>query len=230
MSSEVTFFPDALSPISRVGETGENAPVNLADSARKAVAEDINITFLSPELSDEELMEQVSRGSRDALARLFGRHARSVRNVARRILRDESEADDLVQEFFLFLFQKAALFDSTKGTAISWIIQIAYHRAINRRRYLTVRQHYNLQELDEEQAPSDRQHLSIDNIAARELLDRVRDQLSEEQRSTLELHFFDGYSLREIAEKTGQTLGNTRHQFYRGLERLRSCVFPLEGV
>ena len=56
-------------------------------------------------------MEQVSEGSKDALAQIFRKHAPTVRNVAFRILRDESEADDLVQEVFLYLFQKANLFD-----------------------------------------------------------------------------------------------------------------------
>ena len=147
-----------------------------------------------------------------------------------RILKDASEAEDLCQEVFIFVFERAKLFSANKGTAISWIIQIAYHRAINRRRYLTVRQHYNAQELDEEQIPSDRQHLSVDDIDARKLLNQFRDQLSADQRCTLELHFFEGYSFREIAEKTTQTVENTRHHFYRGLERLRSCVFPQKRV
>jgi RNA polymerase sigma-70 factor, ECF subfamily len=157
---------------------------------------------------------------------LFRRHRRAVLNVAERILRDASEAEDLCQEVFLLLFEKANLFDESKGTASSWIIQIAYHRAMNRRQYLARRQHYNIQELDEEQIGAGRQPLFIDEIAARNLLNRLRAELSEEQRTTLELHFFEGYSLREIAEKTNQTLGNVRHHYYRALERLRSNLFP----
>ena len=148
-----------------------------------------------------------------------------VLSVAQRILRDASEAEDLCQEVFLLLFQKASLFDASKGTASSWIVQIAYHRAMNRRQYLTHRQHYDAQVLDEQQI-SGRPQLSIDEIAARSLLNRLREQLTEEQKATLEMHFFEGYSLREIAEKTNQKLGNVRNHFYRGLERLRSNVFP----
>jgi RNA polymerase sigma-70 factor (ECF subfamily) len=62
------------------------------------------------------------------------------------------------------------------------------------------------------------------------LLNRLREQLSAEQRQTLELHFFEGYTFHEIAEKTGQTFGNVRNHYYRGLERLRSCVFPEKHV
>jgi RNA polymerase sigma-70 factor (ECF subfamily) len=153
-----------------------------------------------------------------------------VLNVARRILRDDSEAEDLCQEVFLFLFQNAKSFDPQKGTALSWIIQITYHRAMNRRKYLSFRQHYDVQELKEEQTGVDHHRLFIDEIVARTLLDRFRKQLSAEQQRTLELHFFEGYSLREIAEKTNQTLGNTRNHFYRGLEGLRACILPRENV
>jgi RNA polymerase sigma-70 factor, ECF subfamily len=178
------------------------------------------------EPTDEALLQLVSTGSKEALGLLFRRHRSAVLNVSRRILRDASEAEDLCQEVFLLLFQKAKLFDTSKGTAASWIIQIAYHRAMNRRQYLTHRQHYNTQELDEEQVGGGRQRLLIDEITARNLLHCLREQLSEEQRQTLELHFFEGYTLREIAEKTNQKVGNVRHHFYRGLERLRSNLFP----
>ena len=180
--------------------------------------------------SDEVLLAEIVNGSKEALGVLFRRYRSAVLNVARRILRDASEAEDLCQEVFLLLFQKARLFDSSKGTASSWIVQIAYHRAMNRRQYLAHRQHYNTQELDEEQIGVGRQPLFIDELTARNLLNRLREQLSQEQRETLELHFFEGYSLREIAERTTQPLGNVRHHYYRGLERLRSNVFPKKNT
>ena len=103
---------------------------------------------------------------------------------------------------------------------------MAYHRAIDRRRYLHCRQHYNAQELNEERLHATNGQVSINEIAGRELLHRLRAELSEGQRQTLELHFFEGYSFQEIAERTGQTIGNIRNHYYRGLERLRSHVFP----
>jgi RNA polymerase sigma-70 factor, ECF subfamily len=178
------------------------------------------------ELPDESLLREVGGKSKEALALLFSRYRGAVLNIARRILRDASEAEDLCQDVFLLLFEKAKLFDASKGTASSWIIQIAYHRAINRRQYLTRRQHYDTEALDEEQIGGACQPLLIDEITARNLLNRLREELSEEQRETLELHFFEGYSLREIAEKTNQTLGNVRHHHYRALERLRANLFP----
>jgi RNA polymerase sigma-70 factor (ECF subfamily) len=68
--------------------------------------------------------------------------------------------------------------------------------------------------------------ISINELAGKALLDKLRNKLSSEQVQTLELHFFEGYSFHEIAEKTGQTFGNVRNHYYRGLERLRSHIFP----
>ena len=181
------------------------------------------------DVSDEFLFVQAANGSKEAIGLLFRRYRSVVRNVAWRILKDETEAEDLCQEVFVSLFQKAHLFDENKGTASSWIVLIAYHRAMNRRQYLAHRQHYNTQELDEEMISSGRQPLIVDQIFARDLLDCMRKELTDEQTQALELHFFEGYSLREIAEKTNQTLGSTRNRFYRGLERLRCLVFPQKG-
>ena len=94
---------------------------------------------------------------------------------------------------------------------------MAYHRAIDRRRYLSFRQHYEVQEPDEDRLIGNRWQISINELSGRPLLTKLRKELSVEQQQTLELHFFEGYSFHEIAEKTGQTYGNVRNQYYRGL-------------
>jgi RNA polymerase sigma-70 factor (ECF subfamily) len=180
----------------------------------------------SQALSDEQLLEAVGGGSKDALSLLFRRHARVVFNVAWRILRDESEADDLRQEVFLYLFERAKLYDSRKATALSWIVQVTYHRAIDRRRYLSFRQHYKLEALDEQRLGPAAAEVSTNQLDGRAILNKLRGQLTSDQQQTLELHFFEGYSFREIAEKTSQPVGNVRHHYYRALDRLRSNLFP----
>jgi RNA polymerase sigma-70 factor (ECF subfamily) len=220
MCSEAAYFPDALAQSD-------------AKKARKVVDQDktgIATESACTTVTDEELMSCVGLGSKDALSLLFRKHRRTVLNIAERILRDAPEAEDLCQDVFLLLFEKAKFFEASKGMASSWIIQITYRRAMNRRKYLAHRQHYNSQEFDEEQIGVGREPLFTDELTARNLLNRLREQLSQEQRDTLELHFFEGYSLREIAEKTKQPLGNVRHHFYRGIERLRSNVFPKKNT
>jgi hypothetical protein len=77
---------------------------------------------------EEELIFRVCGGDNEALTFLFRRYARLVRSVAYRVLRDPFEADDLLQEVFLMLPRKCSSFDSSKGSARVWILQIAYPR------------------------------------------------------------------------------------------------------
>jgi RNA polymerase sigma-70 factor (ECF subfamily) len=223
-SEAAAYFSDALADA-----INTHVPAS-ASSLRETITGDPVATIsnrdVALERSDEDLLLQISRGGREALSILFQRHARRIFNVARRILRDDAEAEDLLQDFFIFLFQKAGTFDRKKSSAISWIIQMAYHRTIDRRRYLAFRQHYNSQELDDDRQHANGGQISVNDVAARALLSKLRDELSEEQRQTLELHFFEGYTFHEIADRTGQAFGNVRHHYYRGLEKLRSFVFP----
>jgi RNA polymerase sigma-70 factor (ECF subfamily) len=124
----------------------------------------------------------------------------------------------------MYIFQKAHLFDPAKGAGSSWIMQIAYHRAIDRLRYLDSRLHYDAQQFDE-QMSAGVPPLSTDQIDRRALLKRLKGMLSPDQQQTLDLYFFEGYTFREIAEKTGQTLGNVRNHYYRALDRLRTHIF-----
>jgi RNA polymerase sigma-70 factor (ECF subfamily) len=178
------------------------------------------------EISDESLLAQIHIGDAEALAVLFQRYARLLRSVAARILRDAAEAEDLVQDLFLFIQRKCGIFDSSKSSARSWIIQMAYHRAIERRRFLTTRQFYTNTEIEKKghqvvSKTATESDYSAEAVFGRNGLEKVLGELSEDQRETLRLHFFEGYTLREISERLGQTRANVRHHYYRGLERLR---------
>jgi len=185
-------------------------------------------------ISDEVLMVQVCQGNREALALLFRRYARVVRSVCYRVLRDQSEADDLMQDVFLLVNRDSKSFDGSKGPAKFWILQMAYRRAISRRRYLTSRHFYT--RIAPEDAASElaygekgRFEDSIDGMLGKGSLQRVFDSLSEDQRQTLQLHFVEGYSFDEIAGKLGQSRGNIKHHYFRGLERLRRALFVGNG-
>jgi RNA polymerase sigma-70 factor (ECF subfamily) len=216
MSSETALpFPNALVE----ADTGE-LRLPAAERASASTSKEAGQPF-----SDEELLWSVGQGCKQALGDLFQRHGRAVFHVAWRILRDEGEADDLRQEVFLYLHQKANHYDPEKASASSWIIQIAYHRAIDRRRYLSSRQHYKSEELDEQGIGALFTQPLTDQIDGKTILGKLRSQLSPEQQQTLELHFFEGYTLREIAEQSGQNIGKVRHHYYRALDRLRSNLF-----
>ena len=187
---------------------------------------------IEPEISDETLMIQICDGSREALAMLFRRYARLVRTIAMRILRDASEADDLLQDLFLFIHRNSSTFDSSRSAMRSWIVQMTYHRAIDRRRYLNSRHFYTRVDLDGVAGLPDPRSEGRENEACFGLSVRnttiggLLDTLTEDQRNTLVLHFFEGYTFDEIAAKLDQSLGNIRNHYYRGLEKLRKQVFP----
>jgi RNA polymerase sigma-70 factor, ECF subfamily len=183
------------------------------------------------EISDEALVLQIRGGSREALAALFSRYAQLVRGVAYRILRDTSEADDLLQDTFLLIDRKCRLFDPARGPARSWILQVAYHNALARRRYLNSRHFYtrlNLDDLDNQLTESGRCQKGREVPDARlgdSGLQKLFQSLSDDQRETLRLFFVEGYTFAEIATKINQSHGNVKHHYFRGLEKLRKHVF-----
>ena len=210
------------------GDNGTTEPNDRMPNGADSIAE-----ALTPQTeSDELLMERVSQGDKDALARLFRRYSRQVRAISYRVLRDASEADDLVQDLFLLVYRDRKAFDSSKGPARSWILQIATRRAISRRRYLTSRHFYTRLDLDgatseiaDPRAAVRRFEDSIGGRLGNESLQKMFDALSENQRQTLRLHFMEGYTLDEIAANLGQSRGNIKHHYFRGLERLRKEIF-----
>jgi RNA polymerase sigma-70 factor, ECF subfamily len=181
-------------------------------------------------VSDECLLAAICQGGNEALAIFFHRYARLVRRVAFRVLRDSAEADDLLQDIFVWIYHAAKTFDRSKASAQFWIVQMTYRRAISRRQYLNSRHFYTRLELDEQStqvAPHEvgRSDASIDQRLAELDLEKMFSSLSEDQQQTLRLHFIEGYTLDEIAKMLGQTKGNIRHHSFRGLERLRKLIF-----
>ena len=225
MSSEAAaYFPNGLAEASDAGAGADDRSHSHAVSERGSLGSEAPGNAIS-ETSDDQLLSQVGLGSSDALATLYRRIAPSVYRVAVRILKDEAEAEDLVHDVFLFLFDKASQFDPTKGSARSWIIHAAYHRAFNHRKLLRVRRHYQTIALDNDAVYAGTEPMSLNGIAARQLAGYFQAVLKPNQRRVLELHFFGGYSFREIAKQTGQTLENTRKLYLRGTQRLRAYVF-----
>ena len=187
------------------------------------------LSVAATDLSDKALMAQICEGNREALAILFRRYSRVVRGVAYRVLRDPAEADDLLQDIFVLVHRFCRRFDSSKGSAQFWILQMTYRRAISRRRHLNSRHFYTRVELDEEvqveELRSGRVDGSMSQVLAGLDLQKVFGTLSEDQQKTLRLHFIEGYTFDEIAKMLGQTKGNVRHHSFRGLEKLRKQIF-----
>jgi RNA polymerase sigma-70 factor (ECF subfamily) len=162
-------------------------------------------------LSDGELMAHLQGGRNDALAILFDRYHRLVLSIALKIVCDPGEAE----------------FDPAKGTTKVWILQYAYHRAMNRRQHLNARSFYNQTNLEtvENRLPETASTLGrLTQIELKHLLRQGLATLNGAQKRVIELVSSDGLSMKEIADKTGDSVLNVRHHYYRGLQKLRSFV------
>jgi RNA polymerase sigma-70 factor (ECF subfamily) len=179
------------------------------------------------DFSDEVLMAYVAAANHDALAVLFDRYQGAVFRVAMQVLRNPHEAEDLLQVVFLELMRNAGKFDAGKGTARVWILQCVYHRAFDRKRYLNRRGAYDV--IDNETSlngPAEERNeaSTLSAMDSARLVQQAMAHLSEAQRKTIEMAFFDGLTMHEIADKTGETFANVRHHYYRGLEKMRAVL------
>jgi RNA polymerase sigma-70 factor (ECF subfamily) len=185
-------------------------------------------------LSDEDIVERMCQGHSDALPILFDRFYRLVLKIALRILRDPGEAEDVMQDVFFEIFDKAAQFDPAKGSAKTWILQYAYHRSLSRRQYLALRSFYDRHKIGErEVSESNSMAASWRGLTFQErrrVIEQGLATLNGKQRKTLELVSFEGLLLSEIAERTKESLPNVRHHYYRGLEGLRKFLQAEPGV
>jgi RNA polymerase sigma-70 factor, ECF subfamily len=176
-------------------------------------------------LDDERLMHELIAGHDDAFAVIFQRYHRLIHTTALRVLRDAGEAEDLTQAVFLEIYGRAGQFDPARGTLKMWLLQYAYSRSMNRRNYLAVR-HFKRQEeiCEAEKLQGQWSPFSLHTPESACLSAELIAILPEAQRRTIEMFFYEGLTLKEIAEHTQQTFSNVRHHYYRGLERLREFL------
>jgi RNA polymerase sigma-70 factor, ECF subfamily len=179
-------------------------------------------------LSDEQLMASLQEGQSDALAVLFDRYQKLVLSIALKIVRDPGEAEDVAQTVFLDVYRAVAQFDPRKGNTKVWLMQYAYHRAINRRQHLQGREFYKSTELEEEKLETRpveaHPTFGLSSPETKALVRQSMNALSDTQKSVIEMACYEGLTMREIAERTGDSFANVRHHYYRGLQKLRSLI------
>lgn len=182
------------------------------------------------EASDNDLLQQLTLGNDDAFAIIVDRYQRLIYSVAYKLVKDEGEAEDVVQIVFLDVFRKKGLFDPSKGTLKMWLLQYAYTRSINRRYHLQHRHFYSRLNVEEINPLS----LSTERAADRWLtateaaryLKQAFALLNLKQRKAIELISIEGMTFVEAAEKAGESLPATRHNYYRGMVKLRNILLP----
>ncbi len=194
-------------------------------------AEDARLRDLA-DAPDDLLIGEVKIGNQVAFAILMRRHARVVLAVGRRVLRDQGAAEDLVQDVFLLVHRRAQSFDPQRGVFRAWLIQIAYNEAYRSRQRLQLRHVYEERTLEDcanvlEAAGTPEYHALVRQGERR--MRKALSELSAKQAQTLELFFFEGYTLREISERMGDSFENVRHYYYRALKALKEIIGPAEA-
>lgn len=178
------------------------------------------------ELSDPHLAAGLAAGNQDALAELYDRYGGLAYAVALRILGDPGRAEDVVQDAFLKLWNNAAQFDLERGSLRTWLITAVRNRSIDtlRGRGAHERQERELKPDMQATGPTSdpwrEVSLALERTAVREALN----SLPLEQRQTVELAYFGGYSHREIAEMTAVPLSTVKGRMRLALEKLSSYL------
>jgi RNA polymerase sigma-70 factor (ECF subfamily) len=174
--------------------------------------------------SDEELAQQLRGGDADALAVLFRRHSPLLFQIARRILRNDTEAEDAVQQIFFDVFRSIRQFDQQKGSFKTWLLMFAYHRSFNSRRSQIANRFFDTEPLEEQISGSRSLQDQRSTPETAILVEQVLRSLQPRQRRTIELIYYEGLTAEEVSTRTGESVRVIRHNLYRGLHKLRQAL------
>jgi RNA polymerase sigma-70 factor (ECF subfamily) len=176
--------------------------------------------------ADRIALERIARGDHDGLAALYDRHARPVYSLAFRILQDQGEAEDIVQDVFSQAWRQAARYDESRGPVAAWLFTLTRSRAIDRLRARRARP---------EPAADERQTANLVDpgvspdlqLLSAEQIDRVRaalESLPALQRAAIELAYYEGLTHVEIASRLEQPLGTIKTRIRLALGKLRDSL------
>ncbi len=175
---------------------------------------------------DAALLARLIAGDTQALAELYDRHHRPLYALARRILNDATEAEDILHDVFVSLWQNASSYDTARGTLFTWAATLTRNRSIDR-----LRRRNNRQQLLDTAHTADlipaADDNSTDTLAERETATTVRTALANlgpEQAQPIELAYFQGLTHEEIAARLQQPLGTIKARIRRGLLKLRALL------
>jgi RNA polymerase sigma-70 factor (ECF subfamily) len=187
--------------------------------------------FSSAEIDLEiSLLKRTGEGDRASFELLYERYSGVLFSTAFRILNDQTAAEDVLQDVFIQIWEKAPLYDPTRGKPLTWAVTMTRNKAIDRLR--SQQRRNRLKDEMEAQASvfeefSDRSSLDeVQSVERGELIRQAVRQLSKEQRKAIELAFFSGMSQSEIAEELGEPLGTVKARIRRGMMKLKEIITP----
>ncbi|HEY5640262.1 MAG TPA: sigma-70 family RNA polymerase sigma factor [Dehalococcoidia bacterium] len=186
---------------------------------------------LYSELSDEELMQRLTVRDLAAFRTLYARYSKLVYSATYRVLRDSHLAEDMVQEVFLRLWRKPDSYSPTRGRLTTWLTSVSRNRAVDevRSRNRRYRHETASPEEAEREVPAPETEdpgLTAEMADQRRIILAALSKLPEEQRKTIELAYFGGYTQQEIAQMLEQPLGTIKTRIRLGMQKLRVALTP----
>jgi RNA polymerase sigma-70 factor (ECF subfamily) len=180
--------------------------------------------------SDSVLLSLIARGDVRAVGELYDRHAATLFPIALRILRDRTEAEDILHDAFVAVSERAAQYTPERGSVIAWLVTLVRNLSIDRTRRRERRGTLTRDVVAHEPPASARDPERLTSEASeREKIRRALATLPEAQRQTLEVAFFEGLSYPEIAARENVPLGTIKSRAARALAALREALAK-EGV
>jgi len=177
-------------------------------------------------LRDDQLVELVAQRDADALEALYERYGRPAYSLARRILTEETLAQDVVQEVFLSLWRDAHRFDAGRGTVATYLLSMTHHRAVD-----VVRREQNLRRwrtsdegLELEADPKVGVEAEVEASERRAEVRAALGELPAAQREALLLAYFGGYTQREVAALVGVPLGTVKTRMAAGMRKMKASL------
>ena len=176
---------------------------------------------------DVRLMQRIADGDPEALRMLYDRHSAVLFAICVRIVRDRSEAEQLLIDIYAELWERGDRYDPTRGTPLTYLVTLSHSRAIDRFRARKKNAPLSLDAIESPQPTSDKSLGPLDNTLAGErrvLVTQALRTLEPNQRQAVELAFYDGLSHSEIAQKLNKPLGTIKTHIRQGLIRLRDAL------
>jgi RNA polymerase sigma-70 factor (ECF subfamily) len=191
-----------------------------------------NFDFTSAsEASDESLMQAITERHQPALNELYSRYGRTLKAAISSVVREEGEADDVLQETMLQIWREGAKYSPSAGKPLGWISTITRRRAIDRWRrsqtYRRAKERYAESHLGVPDCPLQAGTDEITRSDLRSFLNRQLRKLPIEQSEAVKLAFFKGMSHREIAAATAVPLGTVKTRLELGLRKLTQAISSL---
>ncbi len=174
------------------------------------------------------LLQRIAEGDRASFRELYDRFSGVLMAAAYKVLNDQAEAEDVLQDVFIQIWDKAGLYDPRRGKPLTWALTLTRNKAIDRLR--SAQRRYRLKdEVEQETRVMDQQVEldSVDQVYALEkgqLIRKAVASLSKEQRTAIELAFFKGLTQNEIADQLGEPLGTIKARIRRGMIKLRELI------